>query len=216
VQAQEYNASLFGCKSDGVTNNTGSIQYAIDFMAAKGGGTLHFYVGRYLTGSVELKSNVTLELHEGAVLLASPNVYDYVDYSGNRALIYANGQSDIRIRGKGVIQGQVLADTKYTENLPLPDLIRIEDSKRVTVDGIMLRNGLRSAQSYAGCEQLFLSDQIIQSHVRENSAGIFLTACSEVELCSLYVDVSGKALQETGKNDIRLQENCVTAEGKKL
>jgi len=228
VQANEYNASLFGCKSDGVTNNTSSIQYAIDFIANEGGGTLHFYVGRYLTGSFELKSNVTIELHEGAVLLASPNVYDYLDYSGSRALIYANGQSNIKIQGKGVIQGQVPLFTANMETLVskgimgrdskqlLPDLIRMENSKQVSVDGIMLLNGLENVQSYVGCTQLTLSNQIIKSNVYESSTGIFLSSCSGVELRALYVDASGKALREVGKNEIRIQENCVTPNGKKL
>src|SRR5690606_1673161 len=151
------------------TNNTSSIQYAIDFIAGKGGGTLHFYVGRYLTGSFELKSNVTIELHEGAVLLASPHVYDYLDYSGSRALIYAKDQSNIKIQGKGVIQGQVPLLTENMGSLVskgiigseskqlLPDLIRIVDSEQVTVDGIMLLNGLENVQSYIGCTQLSLS-----------------------------------------------------------
>lgn len=228
AHAADYNASLFGCKSDGVTNNTSSIQYAIDFIASKGGGTLHFYVGRYLTGSVELKSNVTIELHEGAVLLASPNVYDYLNYSGSRALVYAKGQSNIKIQGKGVIQGQVPLFSANVETLVskgmigsdserlLPDLIRIEDCEQVTVDGIMLVNGLENVQSYVGCNQLTLSNQIIKSNVYGSSTGILLSSCAGVELRSLYVDASGKALREEGKNEIRLQENCVTPNGKKL
>ena len=45
-----YNASKFGIRSDGVTMNTRSIQFAIDWIAEQGGGTLRFWVGRYLTG----------------------------------------------------------------------------------------------------------------------------------------------------------------------
>ena len=56
AQAQEpkptYNASKFGIRSDGVTMNTRSIQFAIDWIAEQGGGTLRFWVGRYLTGSM--------------------------------------------------------------------------------------------------------------------------------------------------------------------
>jgi len=216
VQANDYNASLFGCKSDGVTDNTHSIQYAIDFIAGKGGGTLHFYVGRYFTGSVELKSNVTIELHEGAVLLASPNVFDYLDYSGRRALIYAKGQSNIRIHGKGVIQGQQPRMTKHMEGLPLPDLIRIEESEEVTVDGIMLLNGLENVQSYVGCSQVTLSNQIVKSNRYSSSTGIFLSACSGVQLRRLYVDTSGKALRKEGKNEILVEDNCITPHGKNL
>lgn len=50
---------MFGIKSDGVTLNTRSIQRAVDYISEQGGGRLIFYVGRYLTGSIELKSNVT-------------------------------------------------------------------------------------------------------------------------------------------------------------
>ena len=46
-----YKASNFNIKSDGVRDNTASIQGAIDFIASKGGGTLEFSVGRYITGS---------------------------------------------------------------------------------------------------------------------------------------------------------------------
>ena len=69
--AKDYNASLFGIRSDGATLNTRSIQKAIDHIHDKGGGRLVFSVGRYLTGTVYLKSNVTLHLKEDAVLLGS-------------------------------------------------------------------------------------------------------------------------------------------------
>ncbi len=65
--AAEYKASFFGIKSNGTTLNTSSIQKAIDYIHDNGGGTLVFYVGRYLTGSIELKSNVHIVLREGAI-----------------------------------------------------------------------------------------------------------------------------------------------------
>ena len=76
AQGKEYYASQFGIKSNGSTLNTTSIQKAIDFISAEGGGILHFKVGRYLTGTIHLKSNVTIDLGEGAILVGSPNPYD--------------------------------------------------------------------------------------------------------------------------------------------
>jgi polygalacturonase len=64
--AKDYPASLFGINSDGVTLNTRSIQFGIDYIHQQGGGRLLFDVGRYLTGSIHLKSNVTIHLLEGA------------------------------------------------------------------------------------------------------------------------------------------------------
>ena len=74
--AKDYQAVVFGAKSDGVTLNTQSIQRAIDHIAAEGGGRLIFTVGRYLTGAIQLKSNVTLHIGEGATLVAAPSIYD--------------------------------------------------------------------------------------------------------------------------------------------
>src|ERR1700704_2886908 len=75
--SKDYPASLFGIHSDGVTLNTRSIQFAIDYINDQGGGRLVFDVGRFLTGSIHLKSNVTLHLKEGAVLLGALNPFDY-------------------------------------------------------------------------------------------------------------------------------------------
>ena len=60
LSAKDYYASTFGIKSNGTTMNTTSIQKAIDFISEEGGGKLIFKVGRYLTGSIELKDNVTI------------------------------------------------------------------------------------------------------------------------------------------------------------
>ena len=103
--AQDYPVSLFGIKSDGSTLNTRSIQYAIDYINKKGGGRLVFSVGKYLTGSIHLKSNVTLQLEEGAVISGSLNPFDY-DKEIFTSLIFADSQQNIAITGKGIIDGQ--------------------------------------------------------------------------------------------------------------
>ncbi|HEX5026798.1 MAG TPA: hypothetical protein VFV68_16070, partial [Agriterribacter sp.] len=105
LAAKDYPASLFGIASDGITLNTRSIQYAIDYININGGGRLVFYVGKYLTGSIHLKSNVTIQLEEGAVLLGSVNPMDY-DKKIFTALIFAYDQQNIGITGKGIIEGQ--------------------------------------------------------------------------------------------------------------
>ena len=91
---KDYPASLFGIYSDGVTLNTRSIQFAIDYIHQQGGGRLVFDVGRFLTGSIHLKSNVTLHLMEGAVLLGVLNPLDY-DREGFTALILGHDEQNI-------------------------------------------------------------------------------------------------------------------------
>src|SRR6187401_154419 len=103
--AKDYPASLFGISSDGVTLNTRSIQFAIDYIQQQGGGRLVFDVGRFLSGSIHLKSGVTIHLLEGALLLGTLNPLDY-DRKGLTAFILCHDQQNIAITGKGVIDGQ--------------------------------------------------------------------------------------------------------------
>lgn len=97
----EHKATIWGVRSDGTTDNTASIQRAVDFISEHGGGTLVFYVGRYLTGAIELKSNVTIRLEEAAVLVGSTNIYSY---NGAPALVWSNGADNACLTGKGVVE----------------------------------------------------------------------------------------------------------------
>src|SRR5579862_8608454 len=108
-------ATKAGVAGDGATLNTVPIQKAIDACSAAGGGTVRFPAGRYLTGTIQIKSNVTLRLDEHATLLGSTDVADYrnldpfVDGSGNpmgHALVVAVGADHVGIEGNGTVDGQ--------------------------------------------------------------------------------------------------------------
>lgn len=55
-----YDVRDYGAKGDGVTKDTAAIQRAIDAAEAAGGGTVEVPAGRYLTGSIFLKDDITL------------------------------------------------------------------------------------------------------------------------------------------------------------
>ena len=106
--AIEYDVLRHGAVGDGKTLNTECLQGVIDELHAHGGGQAYFPAGRYLTGSLQLKSGVTLYLERGAVLLGSTSPYDYPhvepqsdlkvnDDHFNQALIYADGAERIGI-----------------------------------------------------------------------------------------------------------------------
>jgi hypothetical protein len=108
-------ATKTGVIGDGTTLNTAGIQKAIDNCSAGAGCTLRFPAGRYLTGTIRIKSNVTFRLEDGAALLGSTETADYrnldlfINGSGNPmgpALIVAVDASNVGIEGKGTIDGQ--------------------------------------------------------------------------------------------------------------
>lgn len=95
--------------------NTKAIQSAIDKLAARGGGTVEIPVGEWLTGRIELKSNINLHIPEGATLRFSGKIKDYlpvvftrdegIDIYSLGAFIYANNAENIALTGKGKIVG---------------------------------------------------------------------------------------------------------------
>ncbi|BAV08665.1 Pectate lyase superfamily protein [Filimonas lacunae] len=80
-----YTITQFGAKGDGLTVNTAAIQAAINKAAAAGGGRVLVPAGRFVTGSLQLKSNTELHLAQNAVLMGSVN---RLDYGNNVPLFY--------------------------------------------------------------------------------------------------------------------------------
>src|SRR4030095_11714045 len=88
---------------------------AIDAASQKGGGTIYFPAGKYLTGPIHLKSNITLFIDAGAEIHFSDNFdhylpmvetrYEGVDVTSFSPLIYAYKAENISIIGRGLING---------------------------------------------------------------------------------------------------------------
>ena len=102
----------YGAVPDGVTDNTGAIQAAVDNCAAAGGGFVTFSGGIFLTGPFTLKSHVKLQVNAGATILATLDQSRYMpSYIGTRpaansAVILAMDATDVGIVGNGTIDGQ--------------------------------------------------------------------------------------------------------------
>src|SRR6187549_606055 len=75
---QYYNVLSYGAKNDSSKLATKSIADAINAAYKKGGGTVYFPAGKYLTGPIHLKSNITIFIDAGAVLSFSDSFDDYL------------------------------------------------------------------------------------------------------------------------------------------
>src|SRR5436190_15416691 len=203
--AKDYPASLFGINSDGVTLNTHSIQFAIDYIHEEGGGRLVFDVGRFLTGSIHLKSGVTIHLLEGAVLLGVLNPLDY-DRKGLTALILCHDQQNIAITGKGVIDGQgrevarnvvelvhkgLIKDAFRNDRpeVPIrPMLIYFRSCKNIFISDITVRNAAAWVQTYDQCNNLHIDSITVDSRAFWNNDGIDIVDCDSVAITNSYID----------------------------
>src|SRR5262245_41249946 len=109
--ARVYNVRDFGAKGDGATLDTAAVQAAIDACAADRGGTVLIPAGDFVIGTVELTSNVTLQLAAHGRLLASGGAEQYKagngipPGNGNSVLISAANAENVTIEGPGTIDG---------------------------------------------------------------------------------------------------------------
>jgi len=208
MTATDYNASMFGAKSNGTTLNTSSIQKGIDYISDNGGGRLVFYVGRYLTGTIYLKSNVTIHLEEGAILVGSVNPFDYEKNYNWTAMIFALDQHDIGITGKGVIDGQgfqvannlvdmihkgVVKDPlKYdrpSETIR-PQNIYFRGCRNIVIKDILLKDPGSWNQQYDQCRNLLIDNITVDSKSYWNNDGVDIVDCDSVVVSNSYFDAA--------------------------
>lgn len=199
-------AAALGAAGDGVTLNTVLIQRLIDDAAAKGGGTIDFKAGRYLTGTIELKSRVTLRLEKDAVLLGSTDAADYrnldpfIDGSGNpmgHALIVAVGADQAGIEGAGMVDGQSpQLKAKQKPYAMRPFLIRAVRSTNFSVRDVHLRNpGAWTLNLYA-TKNAVIDGVTIRSRGlgMHNNDGINIDSSQHVRISNCDVDSGDDAL----------------------
>lgn len=126
-QQIEINILDQGAKGDGKTDNTQIIQKAIDDASASGNGKVIVPEGTFLTGVIEIKSNVEINLAENAVWPGSAKRLDYGPKDAS-PLIVAKGQHNFSITGKGTIDGngnELIKDCRIPHHSELP----LSDSK---------------------------------------------------------------------------------------
>lgn len=218
----------FGAKGDGRTLNTSAFQSAIDYISAKGGGTVVVPEGVYVLSTVILKSNITLRLMQGAVIKASVNLaayktcaYAHSIFGKTVSLIYALGQSDVRIEGAGEID---LNDTAfidyntvkpfYMDEKEIPEIVIKEtaateaerptqpiffhDCRRVSVNGITIRNSPCWTLSFSCCRNVRVNDINISNNLRTpDSDGIHISACKDVFVSGVSISTGGDGIAVT-------------------
>lgn len=201
----------YGARADGVTVVTAPIQAAIDACSASGGGRVVLAKGAYVSGTIDLKSGVMLQIAAGARLLGSTNLADYPDRVPRRptvmdthmkvrqSLVYAEGADRIGIRGPGTIDFRGSKESfpgreTIGETPGRPFGIRIIDSRRVVVEDVTLRNSACWMQSYLNCEDLILQRVRVDNHANWNNDGIDVDGCRRVIVRQCHVNAEDDAL----------------------
>ena len=197
-----FTPSNYGAVGDGKRLDTKPLQSAIDACARAGGGTVLLPAGRYLCGTLFLKSNVTLHLSAGCVLLGSPNLADYPttipglrSYTDNyceKCLIYGENLENITIEGAGIIDGQGKAFTGPYKVRPF--LLRLAACRRVNVSGIAFKDSPMWVQHYLACENVAIHGISVHSRANANNDGIDIDGCDRVRISDCEISSGDDAI----------------------
>ncbi len=179
------------------------IQKAIDSCFEAGGGRVYFPPGDYLSGTIQLKTNVSIYLAAGATLWASPNEKDYPDdfviYKKNDSgkegdgrtpvLVYAKNAQNIGIEGKGAINGQ--AERTY-ENLKKVDGFIAEETENARKSGVEMKMYYK-VKPYT-CMVFFESSELIHisqtSFIEATDWTLHFKWCKKIFIDNVYIESS--------------------------
>ena len=202
----------YGARADGITLCTGPIQKAMDACAAAGGGTVVLAGGQFLSGTIHLRSHVTLRIEAGATLLGSTNIAhyphnipairSYADSYVKQSLIAGENLENVALVGRGLIDGQGESFKMKDRSRPYenrPYLIRFVNCRDVLVEGLRLQKSAMWMQHYLGCERLTMRGIRVWNFGNANNDGLDLDGCKDctVSQCVFESDDDAITLKST-------------------
>ena len=238
----DYMVDAFGAVGNGMTDDTVSIQTAIEACFAAGGGRVVLTSGKtYLSRSLELKAHVELHVEGGAVLRASGDLSTYLrpDQPGqdgdvsqvgtpvvgkpSYVFLYAKDAEHVRITGSGAIDGNAYAFVRRVspyyvtgDFYPRPTLIYLEHCDHLTVRDIVLRGVPFWTLHIAGCDDaLIQSIRILNDLDIANSDGIDIDHSRNVRVLGCHVECAddGICLKNTlGNREYHHTKNVIISD----
>jgi hypothetical protein len=196
IHAAVFDVTAYGAKGDGKTPAREGINKAVEAAAAAGGGTVYFPAGTYLTGSIRLRSRVTLQFEAGATLEASADASAYDEAEPNQwtqfqdfghshwhnSLIWGENLENIAIVGGGLISGKALGrgDARGIGD----KAIALKLCRNVTLRDFSILTGGHFGILATGVDNLTIDNVKIDT----NRDGIDVDACRNVRISNSSVN----------------------------
>jgi|GEM_PF-2038776 len=210
-----HNIQRYGAISELLVNNAPFIQNAIDNASIKGG-VVVIPSGTFYTGTIRLKSNVTLYLSKGSILKGLPtnDAYPFLDLyyfgaldnAGLKALIFAKDAEFIKIEGTGIIDGNgsssEFANYQYQNSegktvwlrTDRPQGILFVNCKQVRLSDVSLRNTAAWGIHLLGSKQIWINGLYLLNLANANNDGIDIDGCEDVIIANCNIDSDDDAI----------------------
>lgn len=191
----------YGAKGDGTTGDGAAIAKAIGAAAAAGGGTVRFGAGTYLSGSVHLRSNITLFFDQGATLVAAgpgqdgqydppednPAAGKFQDFGHthwHNSLIWGEGLENVSILGPGRLWGRGLVRNDDGPDGRGNKTISLKLCRNVTIRDVTIQHGGWFGILATGVDNLTIDNLRIDT----NRDGMDIDCCRNVHVSNCSVN----------------------------
>jgi len=217
----------FGAIADDAAFDTAPIQAAIDQCAAAGGQVL-VPPGRWLTGTLHLRSNIDFHLTGGAILMGSASFDDYEAFSRDpkrtdprrwyRAHIVGLGVENVTISGQGTIdgQGEPFWEDHYAKGRPdieeRPERqIAFADCQNVRVEDVTITRAAMWGLVYQDCDDVTTDGISVYNPADSpNTDGIVIRDTTDAIITGVRIATGDDAI--VVKSDDRFVENLLVTD----